>query len=43
MWEDYQQILIERDERDMVYGLEEWSDEELLDEELLNDDNENHL
>jgi hypothetical protein len=40
MWEDYQQILIERD---MVYGLEEWSDEELLDEELLDDDNENHL
>lgn len=42
MWEDYQQILLERG---MVQDpSDEWSDEELLDEELPDDDdNENHL
>jgi hypothetical protein len=42
MWEDYQQILLERG---MVQGpSDEWSDEGLLDEELPDDnDNENYL
>ena len=42
MWEDYQQILIERG---IVYGLEdsEWSDEELPDEELSDEELLDHL
>jgi hypothetical protein len=42
MWEEYQQILVERG---MVHGPEESSDSDkgLLDEELLDDDDDNRL